>query len=95
MQPIYFEGAKEIGKPKEMTYEQCFSMWALPVDYEFKGEDGKQHKSRYWVEAWKPSKEDIDAINRGEPIYLQIHSIGLPPVAMFTLDENGKSNDAG
>jgi hypothetical protein len=78
-----------------MTDEQCFSMWALPVDYAFTGADGKQYQSRYWVEAWKPSKEDIEAINRGEPIYLQIHAMGLPPVAVFTLDENGESNDAG
>jgi hypothetical protein len=95
MQPIYFEGAKEISKPENMTDEQCMSMWALPIDYVFTDVNGNQVQSRYWVEAWKPSKEDIDAINRGEPIYLQIHSIGLPPVAVFTLDENGKSNDAG
>jgi hypothetical protein len=95
MHPIYFEGAKEIGKPETMTDEQCFSMWAMPVEHTFTGADGNEYHSRYWVEAWKPSKEDIEAINRGEPIYLQIHSMGLPPMAVFTLDENGNSNDAG
>lgn len=95
MHPVYFEGARQIGKPANMTDEQCFSMWAQPVDYTFIDINGSQQPSRFWVEAWKPSKEDIEAINRGEPIWLQIHSTGLPPVAVFTLDENGNSNDAG
>lgn len=95
MHPINFEGAKVIGKPENMTDEQCFSMYARPVDHDFIDNKGETVQSRFWVECWKPSKEDIDAINRGEPIWLQIHSIGLPPVAVFTLDENGNSNDAG
>lgn len=95
MHPINFQGAKVIGKPENMTDEQCFSMYALPVDHEFTDNKGEKVQSRFWVECWKPSKEDIEAINRGEPIWLQIHSIGLPPVAVFTLDENGNSNDAG
>jgi hypothetical protein len=42
---------------------------------------------------WQPSKEDIEAIVAGRPVILQIHSNGLPPVALFTLDENGESNN--
>lgn len=95
MQPIYFEGSKQIGKPENITDDQCMSIWAKPVEYDFIGEDGEKYQSRVWVEAWMPSKEDIEAINRGEPIWLQIHSAGLPPIAVCTLDENGQSNDAG
>lgn len=79
-----------------MTDEQCMDIWALPIDVNYgPGVDGQDIIGRMWVEAWKPSKEDIDAINRGEPIYIQIHSVGLPPVSVFTIDENGQHNDAG
>lgn len=95
MQPIHFEGAKTIGKPPGMTDEQCMSISAMPVDYEFTGEDDRVYQSRFWVECWKPSKEDIEAINRGDPIWIQIHcGQRLVPIAVFTLDENGQSNDA-
>jgi hypothetical protein len=95
MHPINFPGARYIGKPENVKDEDCFGMPAMPVDHEFTGEDGKQYQGRMWVEMWQPSKEDIEAINAGRPIILQIHSYSLPPVAVFTLDENGNSNDAG
>jgi hypothetical protein len=95
MQPVNFPGAVVVGKPPDMTDEQCMSIYAMPVDHTVTGPDGKQYVSRFWVEAWKPSKEDIEAINRGEPVWLQITSAGLPPVAVFTLNEKGESNDAG
>lgn len=90
--PIEFPGSKVIGKPENMTDEQCFSLYAQSVDYVLTDVNGQQVQARMWVEAWKPSKEDIEAINRGEPIWLQIHSIGLPPVAVFTIDEKGELN---
>ena len=93
MHPIYFEGAREIGKPKEMTDEQCYSLWAHQHDYKYKGEDGSECDGRVWTEVWQPSKEDKEAVAAGRPIILQIHSYGLPPVAVFTLDEKGKSNN--
>jgi len=92
MKPIHFEGAREIGKPKEMTDEQCKSLWAHSQDFEFTGSDGKRHQGRVWTEMWQPSKEDIEAIVAGRPIVLQIHSWGLPPVSMLTLDGNGDPN---
>lgn len=94
MQPVHFEGAKIIGKPENMTDEQCFSMWAMPVDHTITGEDGKEYLSRFWLEAWQPSREDIEAINQGRPIWLQLSCIRLIPIAVFTLDENGNSNAA-
>lgn len=93
MHPIYFEGAKEMAKPENMTDEQCYSLWAHCQEHEYTGEDGKKYIGRVWAELWQPSKEDIEAINAGRPIVLQIHSIGLPPVAVFTMDENGKPNN--
>jgi hypothetical protein len=95
MHPINFPGAKYVGKPENVKDEHCFGMPAMPVEYPYTGEDGKQYQGRMWVEMWQPSREDIEAINAGRPIILQIHSFALPPVAAFTLDENGNSNDAG
>lgn len=93
MHPIHFEGAKEMHKPADMTDEQCFSLWAMPVDHTYTDVTGNPVQSRFWVEMWQPSKEDIEAIIAGRPIILQIHSEGLPPIAVFTVDENGVSND--
>lgn len=93
MHPIQFEGAEEVGKPKEMTDEQCYSLWAHKQDYKFTGSDGIEHDARVWTEMWQPSKEDKEAIAAGRPIILQIHSYGLPPVAVFTCDENGQPNN--
>lgn len=46
----------------------------------------------YYQTAWQPNKEDIEAINRGEPIYVKVLAKGLPPMALFTVDENGNGN---
>lgn len=87
MQPVSFPGSVEIGKPKNMTDEQCMSIPAIHgVD-----EDGFP----YFMTAWKPSYEDIQALNRGEPIYIRTIALRLPPMAVFTVNDNGESNDAG
>ncbi|HRS66203.1 MAG TPA: hypothetical protein P5519_10010 [Spirochaetia bacterium] len=36
------------------------------------------------ISKWQPSKEDIEAINRGDGIYLSITGHGMPPVSLFT-----------
>lgn len=46
----------------------------------------------YYLTAWKPNKEDLEALNRGEPIYVKTLCKQLPPMALFTLDENGNEN---
>ncbi len=46
----------------------------------------------YYITAWKPSYEDLQALNRGEPIYVKTLSMQLPPMALFTLDENNQGN---
>jgi len=87
MQPVHFEGAREIGKPKDMTDEQCMSIWA------YNNIDTAGFP--FWLTAWKPSYEDLQALNRGEPVYVRTVSHGLPPMSLFTLNENGECNDAG
>lgn len=54
------------------------------------GEDSDQYP--YYITAWKPSYEDLQALNRGEPIYVKTLSKQLPPMALFTLDEDNKGN---
>lgn len=46
----------------------------------------------YYLTAWKPSYEDLQALNRGEPVYVKTLCKQLPPMALFTLDENGNGN---
>lgn len=88
MQSVYFEGAKEIKKPPSMTDEECMSAWAMPVSLDSGG--------IMWVEHFMPSKEDIEAINEGRGFWIQLHcGPRLIPIAIFTLDEKGESNDAG
>lgn len=105
MIPVHFEGAKEIKKPEDMTDEQCMSIWAKyglaglkqlsasgapipPAVYEAIDAD----QFPFFLTAWKPNKEDLEALNRGEPIYVKTISNGLPPMGLFTLDENGEVN---
>jgi hypothetical protein len=84
MHSIHFEGAREIQKPVNLTDDQCSSIYAL------KGVDAGGYE--FWVEAWKPSYEDLQALNQGEPIYLKILSNGLPPIFMFTMNEKDEPN---
>ncbi len=46
----------------------------------------------YYLTAWKPSYEDLQALNRGEPVYVKTLCRQLPPMALFTLDKNGNGN---
>lgn len=46
----------------------------------------------YYLTAWKPNKEDLEALNRGEPVYVKVLSHQLPPMALFTLDAEGGAN---
>jgi hypothetical protein len=84
MIPIEFEGSTEIKKPVDMTDEQCSSIWAQ------RGIDGDDFP--FFLTAWKPSYEDLQALNRGEPVYVKTISLGLPPMFLFTVDENNQIN---
>lgn len=87
MQPIEFAGSRMIGKPQGMTDDQCFGIPA------YSGVDDEGFP--FWVTAWKPSYEDMKAFERGEPVWIKSISAGLVPMSLYTMDENGKCNDAG
>lgn len=80
MIPVEFEGANMvIQKPESMTDEECASISV------YRDETG-------FTEHWMPSKEDIEAINAGRGIWVKILMNVLPPVAMWTQDENNEIN---
>lgn len=77
MLPVNFEEANfTFTKPVGMTDEECGDLCVHRGQYS----DG----TPCIISKWQPSKEDIDAINRGEAIYLSICSSGMPPVSLFT-----------
>jgi len=86
MRPIEFEGSSEVQKPEDMTDEQCLSIWA------FNGVDDQGLP--FYLTAWKPSFEDLQAMNRGEPIWVKTITNGLPPMSIFTVNAAGEMNDA-
>lgn len=107
MHPVFFEGAVEIKKPEDMTDEQCLSAWTkFGFDKLHKVIEGNgmikippglyagvdQENFPFYLTAWQPNKEDLEALNAGRPIYIKTLSKGLPPMAVFTLDENYKAN---
>jgi hypothetical protein len=85
---VEFEGAQEIGKPPSMTDEQCSSAWALPFDQvvDYVDDKGKTQKAkvRAYVMCYQPSKEDMEAIAAGGPIWLKIIAPQLTPHALWT-----------
>jgi len=85
MRPIDFPESNIVfGKPNSMTDEQCFSISA----YKGTNADGIPVINTVWM----PSFEDIKAINEGRPIILSICGEGMPPVSLFTNNENGEGN---
>lgn len=87
-----------------MTDEQCMSAWAKfgfgklfqliqsggTIAHVTAGTDADNYP--YYLTAWKPSYEDLQALNRGEPVYVKTLSRQLPPMSLFTLDEDGNGN---
>lgn len=84
MLPVHFEGAREIKKPESMTDEECSSLSIL----QGMTTDG----APFTLSCWKPSKEDIESINRGEPIWVRVLSHVVNPISLFTTDEAGNIN---
>lgn len=77
MIPVEFpEKNFTFGKPESMTDEQCSS---LDV---WKGHNTEGQP--IIISKWMPNKEDIEAINRGEGIYVEIFGHGMPPISLFT-----------
>lgn len=63
-------------KPQGVKDEDCSDLRV------FKGHDTEGVP--VIISQWQPSKEDIEAINQGKPIYLQIMGYGMPPVSLYT-----------
>lgn len=45
-----------------------------------------------WVTAWKPSYEDLEALNNGGLLFVRIVSKDQPPLGVFTFDDNDELN---
>jgi len=85
--PIDFEGANiTLTKPESMTDEQCTPLRAMYGRDESTG-------FPYFITAWMPNKEDLEAINSGKPIYLQMITSSFPPSSLFTVNETGETNE--
>jgi hypothetical protein len=77
MLPVNFSEANfTFTKPSSMTDEECGDLRVHKGNYS----DG----TPVIISKWQPSKEDIEAINRGEGVYLSIVGTGMPPVSLFT-----------
>lgn len=84
MLPIDFEGTNiTLGKPANMTDEQCMSVKA------YYGLDADSLP--FYLTAWQPNREDIEAINAGRPIMLKVCG-SMPPVSIYTYDKNYEPN---
>lgn len=107
MHPVYFEGSVEIKKPENMTDEECMSAWAkfgFDKLYKIIQSNGimeipkglyagvDQNNFPFYMTAWQPNKEDLEAFNAGRPVYIKTLAKSLPPMAVFTLDENNGAN---
>ena len=94
MRPVDFEEADiTMTEPKGME-DNVIPIRALRDNLEIPDpESGETRLYNYFITAWKPNKEDLEALNRGEPIYVQIIYPGLPPMSLFTLNTQGDRND--
>lgn len=100
MLAINFEGAREIGKPKNMTDEECSSLAILQSyserpevrpEFVMVGEtEGPPYP--FTLSCWQPSKEDIEAVNAGRPVWVRILTHTVHPIGLFTTDEAGQIN---
>ena len=68
-----------------MTDEECSSAWAI-IHRDEKGEPTG------FTTCWKPNYEDLQALNRGEGVFVHFPGTRLAPMALFTLDDEGKVN---
>jgi hypothetical protein len=95
MLPVNFQGSNlDLNKPPEMTDEECAAVRAfkgtVPERAYLAIEDGTEYP--FILTAWMPSKEDLEALNAGRPLWLRVLSFKHPPVVLFTLNDNDEIN---
>lgn len=71
-----------------MTDEECMSAWAIIHRDE-------QDRITGFTTCWKPSYEDLQALNEGGGVFVHYPGSRLAPMALFTVDQMGVCNDAG
>jgi hypothetical protein len=83
---VDFEGSNaDWGKPDSMSDEEC-----MPVSaYNHYTEEGELLSV---TTMWMPNKEDLEALNAGRGLMLQVHGV-MVPVALFTFNEKGEINE--
>lgn len=85
MLPVDFVGSNIVmNRPSDMTDEQCGSVYAR--------RDVDENNFPYIVTAWMPSKEDLEAVSAGRPIYIAQYGQGMQPMSVWTTDENNETN---
>lgn len=82
-----------LNKPESMTDEDCFSISAMKGVIEGIDAEGKPCVFPFYITKWVPNKEDMEALNRGESVYIRTLGIGFQPMAVFTLNEEGIPNE--
>jgi hypothetical protein len=100
MLAVEFDGSREIHKPKNMTDEDCSGLQIYQATTEDPGKvpefvlAGVQKDPPYpfTITHWKPSKEDLEAMNAGRGFWVQFLTHTVYPMAVFTLDEAGHIN---
>lgn len=85
MLPIDFEGSNlTLNKPENMTDEECMSIQA------YRGID--KESVPFICTCWQPSKEDIEAIAAGRPIWVSTLGHSFAPMSIYTMDEKDQAN---
>lgn len=83
MNRVSFDGAAEV-LADSLRCNECRAIpAAYDVDVSGKG---------FFIIAFKPSREDMEAFARGEPVYVKVCSGSLPKMFMFTMNSNNEAN---
>lgn len=87
MLPSNFSGSNiELGAPANMPADKVYDN--IPA---FFGID--ENNCYIFITAWMPSKEDMDALKEGRPIFVKIYSNHMSPLSLFTQDNIGEINE--
>ena len=100
MLAIEFQGSRQIGKPANMTDEECSGLEILQAYTEKPGAtpeflmvgvtEGPPYP--FTLSCWKPSREDLQALNEGRPVWVRLLTHTVHPISLFTTDESGEIN---